>query len=138
MTAASTTWNELTLPWQIALEEAWASWCSGSAGAGAVITDSGGQVVSRGRNRAFALPDGRSPLTGSFVAHAEMNALASLPVGDYSGYTLSTTFEPCLMCAGAIRLSGIPRLAYAADDPVWDGLHDVFAQVPAIARGLAM
>jgi tRNA(adenine34) deaminase len=137
VTDGSKVWEELAPSWRIAFEEAWTSWCSGSAGVGAVITDDGGRVVAQGRSRVFDIPDGRSPLIGTFMAHAEMNALASLPVGDYSGYTLTTTFEPCLMCAGAIRLYGIPQLAYASDDPLWDGLHDVFAQVPAIARRLA-
>jgi tRNA(adenine34) deaminase len=136
MTEASDAWAELSPPWQIAFEEAWASWVAGSAGVGSVITDADGEVVSRGRSRVFDAPDGDSPLAGTFMAHAEMNALAGLPVGKYVGYTLLTTFEPCLMCAGTLRLYRIPHVAYAEDDPVWDGLHDIFSEVPAIARGL--
>lgn len=136
MTDASEAWAELTLPWQIAFEEAWVSWVSGSAGVGSVVTDADGEIVSRGRSRVFDEPDGDSPLAGTFMAHAEMNALANLPVGKYVGYTLLTTFEPCLMCAATLRLYRIPHVDYAADDPVWDGLHDVLSRVPAIARGL--
>jgi tRNA(adenine34) deaminase len=130
-------WAALPECWRVSFEEAWTSWTSGSAGVGSVVADAAGAIVSRGRSRVLDVPDGRSPLAGTYMAHAEMNALAGLPVGDYTGYTIYTTFEPCLMCAGSIRLYGVPHIAYAADDPVWHGLHDVFAAVPAIARRLA-
>jgi tRNA(adenine34) deaminase len=130
-------WAALPECWRASFEEAWTSWASGSAGVGAVVTDGDGAVVSRGRNRVLDVSDGRSPLAGTYMAHAEMNALACLPVGDYTGYTIYTTFEPCLMCAGTIRLYGVPHIAYAAGDPVWDGLHEVFSGVPAVARRLA-
>ena len=137
MIEAAEAWADLALSWQVAFEEAWTSWVSGSAGVGSVVTDAAGEIVSRGRSRVLDVPDGRSPLAGTLMAHAEMNALACLPVGDYEGYTLFTTFEPCLMCAGSLRLYGIPQVAYAADDPVWDGVHEVLSQVPVIARRLA-
>jgi tRNA(adenine34) deaminase len=136
MTNASDAWAELSLPWQIAFEEAWMSWVSGSAGVGSVVIDADGEIVSRGRSRVFDAPDGSSPLAGTFMAHAEMNALANLPVAKYVGYSLLTTFEPCLMCAGTLRIYRIPHVAFASDDPVWDGLYEIFSEVPAIARGL--
>jgi hypothetical protein len=34
------------------------------------------------------------------------------------------------MCASAILPSRIPRVRYAAADPVFDGLHDWFAELP--------
>ena len=43
------------------------------------------------------------------MAHAEMNALARRAVGTYDGHTLFTTFEPCVMCVGTIRIYRIPR-----------------------------
>lgn len=132
MTNASDAWAELSLPWQIAFEEAWMSWVSGSAGVGSVVIDADGEIVSRGRSRVFDAPDGSSPLAGTFMAHAEMNALANLPVGKYVGYSLLTTFEPCLMCAGTLRIYRIPHVAFASDDPVWDGLYEIFSEVPAI------
>ncbi len=134
---AVTSWAALPECWQTSFEEAWTSWASGSAGVGSVVTDAAGAVISRGRSRVLDVPDGRSPLAGTYMAHAEMNALACLPVGDYTGYTIYTTFEPCLMCAGTIRLYRVPHIAYAADDPVWDGLHEVLAGLPAVARQLA-
>ena len=53
MTNASDAWAELSLPWQIAFEEAWMSWVSGSAGVGSVVIDADGEIVSRGRSRVF-------------------------------------------------------------------------------------
>ena len=53
MTNASDAWAELSLPWQIAFEEAWMSWVSGSAGVGSVVVDADGEIVSRGRSRVF-------------------------------------------------------------------------------------
>ena len=127
--SATIAWEALDDGWKASLEEAWRSWCDGSAGVGAAIVDRGGVVVARDRNRRHDpfQPDG---LGGSRVAHAEICALASLPAGNYDGYTLYTTFEPCLMCAGAIIMCHIPRVRYAAADPVFDGLHDWFHTLP--------
>ncbi|MDP9333403.1 MAG: nucleoside deaminase [Actinomycetota bacterium] len=136
MLDAANAWASLDESWRAAFEEAWASYCSGSAGVGAAITDPGGSIVAIGRSRVFDEPDGCTPLAGTFMAHAEMNALACLPVGPYDDYTLYSTFEPCVMCAATMRIYRIPRLLYAADDPVWDGLHDMFATFEPIARAL--
>lgn len=136
MRDATSAWASLDESWRTAFEEAWASYCSGSAGVGAAITNPSGKIVAIGRSRVFDQPDGSAPLAGTFMAHAEMNALACLPVGLYDDYTLYTTFEPCVMCAATIRIYRIPRLVYAADDPVWDGLHDMFETFEPIARAL--
>jgi tRNA(Arg) A34 adenosine deaminase TadA len=133
---AARAWASLDKCWQIAFEEAWKSFASGSAGVGAVITDAQGSIVATGRSRVFDQPDGRTPLAGTFMAHAEMNALACLPVESYQGYTLYSTFEPCVMCAATIRIYRIPRVCYAADDPVWGGMHELFATYEPIARAL--
>jgi tRNA(adenine34) deaminase len=122
---ASKTWDALDDGWKASLEEAWQSWCDGSAGVGAAVVDRHGVVVARDRNRRHD-PWEQSALAGSRIAHAEMCVLSSLPTGSYDGYTLYTTFEPCLMCASAIILCQIPLVRYAADDPVWDGMHDWF------------
>jgi tRNA(Arg) A34 adenosine deaminase TadA len=133
---ATTTWASLDESWRAAFDEAWTSFGSGSAGVGAAITDDTGAIVATGRSRVFDEPDGRSPLAGTFMAHAEMNALACLPVASYAGYTLYSTFEPCVMCAATIRIYRIPRVCYAADDPVWGGMHELFATFEPIARAL--
>jgi tRNA(adenine34) deaminase len=133
MSDAHDAWDALSAPWQACLSEAWASWRAGSAGVGAIVVDDGGDIVARGRNRmldANALP---GVLAGSAIAHAEMNALARLPIGSCKDLTLYTSFEPCLMCASTIIQLQMPRVRYAAADPVFDGLHDWFARLPYAA-----
>jgi hypothetical protein len=56
--------------------------------------------------------------------------LASVPTDCFDDYTLYTTFEPCLMCASAIILCHIPRVHFAAADPLFDGLDDWFRSLP--------
>jgi tRNA(Arg) A34 adenosine deaminase TadA len=131
--SATAAWQALDDGWTAALEEAWRSWCDGSAGVGAAMTDRDGVVIARGRNRRHD-PRGDDGLAGSRIAHAEMCVLAALPDGSFADRTLSTTFEPCLMCASAIVLCAVPRVRYAAADPVWDGLHDWFASLPMAAK----
>lgn len=132
-----TTWSSLSRPWQTAFQAAWASWRSGSLGVGAVITNAYGAIVAVGQNRLMDPPDGPGPLAGIPMAHAEMNALASLPPGDCSGYTLYTTLEPCFMCSATIAGTyHIPRVLFAAHDPWWDGLQEAFRQQLVTARSL--
>ena len=50
--------------------------------------------------------------------HAEMEAIRALPPelwGNTENLVLYTTLSPCLMCLGAILLSGIPRVVYGAE-----------------------
>jgi tRNA(Arg) A34 adenosine deaminase TadA len=118
-------------PWQLALAEAWTSWVGGSAGVGAVISrTSTGDIVAVGRNRMLEPRRDPGVLASTLVAHAEMNALAVLPIGPADDLTLSTTFEPCLMCASTIIQQRIPRVRYAAADPQFDGMHDWFTALP--------
>jgi tRNA(adenine34) deaminase len=126
-------WDALDEPWRAALEEAWASWCAGSAGVGAVVVDRDGVIVARGRNRRHEPRLAEGMLAGTPIAHAEMCAIAALPPGSREGLTLYTTFEPCLMCAGAIMISHIPRVRYAAADPIFDGMHAWFGGLPYAA-----
>jgi tRNA(Arg) A34 adenosine deaminase TadA len=132
---AADVWAALDDGWKASLEEAWQSWCDGSAGVGAAIVDANGVVVATGRNRRLD-PYRRDGLAGSRIAHAEMCALAAIPSASFDDYTLYTTFEPCLMCAGAIIMCHIPRVRYAAADPVFDGLHDWFRSLPFAATRL--
>lgn len=117
-------------PWRVALDEAWLSWRSGCAGVGAVISDSSGRIVSVGRNRMIEPRTEPGVLASTTLAHGEMNVLALLPLGPTDDLVLSTTFEPCLMCASAIVQARIPHVRYAAADPVFDGMHDWFAEFP--------
>jgi tRNA(adenine34) deaminase len=80
---------------------------------GAVIVDSDGNVIGRGRNTREGEDD---PL-----GHAELHAIAEAAkaVGDWRlvGTTMVVTLEPCAMCAGAIVNSRIERLIFGAYDP---------------------
>jgi tRNA(adenine34) deaminase len=103
---------------------------------GAVILDSGGAIVARGRNRREA---DRDP-----TAHAEIVAIraAARAVGDWRlpGMTLVVTLEPCTMCAGAVVDARLARLVYGAADPragavgsLWDVVRDQrLAPVPEV------
>jgi tRNA(Arg) A34 adenosine deaminase TadA len=130
MSEASHAFAALDEPWRAAFNEAWLSWRSGSAGVGAVVSDVDGNLVSVGRNRMIEPRREAGVLASTSLAHAEMNALALLRIGPTDALTISTTFEPCLMCASAIVQFRIPRVRYAAADPVFDGLHDWFAELP--------
>ena len=90
---------------RMALEEARAGEAEGNSPVGSVIVK-GGQVVARGHNTANVDLD--------VTAHAETVALRhggpALGNLDFSGCILYTTFEPCMMCAGAIVFAGVETL----------------------------
>jgi tRNA(adenine34) deaminase len=130
VTGAADALEGLDEPWRLALDEAWRSWRAGCAGVGAVISDSTGRIVSVGRNRMVEERSEPGVLASTALAHGEMNALALLRLGPTEDLVLSTTFEPCLMCASAIVQARIPHVRFAAADPVFDGMHDWFAELP--------
>jgi tRNA(adenine34) deaminase len=130
VSGAKQAYADLDEPWRVALDQAWLSWRSGCAGVGAVISDTTGAIVSVGRNRVIEERVEPGVLASTALAHGEMNALALLPLGPTEDLVLSTTFEPCLMCASAIVQARIPEVRYAAADPVFDGMHDWFASFP--------
>jgi tRNA(adenine34) deaminase len=110
-----------------ALDEARAALGTGDVPIGAVVVDESGAVVGRGRNRREADADP--------TAHAEILALraAAARRGEWrlAGCTLVVTLEPCTMCAGAIVLSRVDRLVFAAYDEkagavgsLWDVVRD--------------
>jgi tRNA(Arg) A34 adenosine deaminase TadA len=102
----------LPTPMRRALELAAEAAAAGEVPVGAVVTR-GGAIVGEGRN---AMRGGLDP-----TAHAEMEAIraaaASTGSGRLDGCDLWVTLEPCAMCAGAIALSRIARLYFAASDP---------------------
>jgi tRNA(adenine34) deaminase len=115
--------EEMGEPMQLALEQAWESFRNGSFPVGAVLVDPGGSVVAIGRNRMgeSSAPDGRLRSTG--LAHAEMDVLVQLPMGDYAGHTLVTTLEPCLLCRSAATMAHVGRVEFLAADSICDGLE---------------
>lgn len=74
----------------------------------------------------------------SEMEHAEMIALRRLeglaePV-DRSQITLYATLEPCLMCFGAILLSGIGTIVYAYEDAMGGGTSCNLEQMPELYK----
>lgn len=94
-----------------ALREAKEASRLGEVPVGAVVVHEG-QVVGRGWNQTELLQDA--------TAHAELLALgaasAALAGWRLEGCTLYTTLEPCCMCAGAIFLTRISKVVWAAPD----------------------
>lgn len=97
----------------IACEEALAAAAAGNYGVGAVLLDARGEVVLRAGNQVF------EPRFAS-EAHAEMVLVsrfeAERPDLAPAGLTLVVSLEPCPMCYARLKLAGIGRVRYLADD----------------------
>ncbi len=95
-----------------AIDEALAARDQGEVPVGAVVVVDE-RIIGRGHNQRERLKDP--------TAHAEMLALTAASAHQSSWRlercTLYVTLEPCAMCAGAIVLARIARLAYGATDP---------------------
>lgn len=115
-------WKELSKPWKACFEEAWKSYCNGSIPIGSVIVSSDGEIISRGRNMIGENIKELRRLSGSKIAHAEMNAIYSSKQG-IGNSTIYSTMEPCVMCFGAIVMNGIKEIYYAARDGVAGGVN---------------
>src|SRR5699024_5640782 len=110
-----------------ALDIASAAEASGDVPVGAVVLDQSGAVIGEGVN---VRERDRDP-----TGHAEMVALraAANSLGRWrlDNCRLIVTLEPCTMCAGAIVLSRVERLVFAAIDEkagavgsLWDVVRD--------------
>jgi len=117
-------WRE---PMLAALAEARAALATGDVPIGAVVLDTQGAVIGRGRN----VREAEADPTG----HAEVVALREVARarGEWrlDGCTLVVTLEPCTMCAGAAVLSRVDRVVFGAFDPkagavgsMWDVVRD--------------
>lgn len=97
---------------QKALDEAARAGERGEVPVGCVIVRNG-RIVGRGHNQRELLQDA--------TAHAEMIAISAAceTIGSWrlDECVIYVTLEPCPMCAGAIVLSRIPKLVFAARDP---------------------
>lgn len=128
-------WNSLSLPWQVALEEAWLAYCSHSRPIGAVMTDMDGQILARGRNRMCPDDNAEGAIHGHVLAHAEINALLAVDFAriDPHGCILYTTVEPCPLCIGAIYMAGVREIHYASRDP-FGGSVNLLGATPYLSR----
>lgn len=124
-------WSSLTKTWQICFEEAWDSYCHGSIPIGAVLVNSNGVIISRGRNRINEKIAPNKQICSNRLAHAEINALLQINSTDsdtFKNCTLYTTTEPCVLCFGAITMSGIRKVRFAATDPIAGGKNLIFSE----------
>gem|GEM_PF-831421 len=94
---------------------------------GSVITDGQGKIISRGRNAIHDTEFKGYPVFGNSIAHAELNALVSMKrIPDdlnVSDYVIYASMEPCVMCFGAIYMSGVKNVVYGMKDAVGGGLN---------------
>jgi tRNA(adenine34) deaminase len=132
-----TSFEALEKPWRTALSLAWEACVEGSVPVGAVLCDGAGEIVASGRNRRSAPDAPPGQLTGSAIAHAEINALATIPFGFYPDHVLYTTVEPCLLCTAALRISHIGTVVFAVEDPLWIGMDRLGEVSPQSARHAA-
>jgi tRNA(Arg) A34 adenosine deaminase TadA len=115
--------TDVEATWRTCFLLAWQSFQGGSVPVGAVLVDSRGNTVSSGRNRSQEPTGPAGHLAGSHIAHAELNALATLPPGEYRDHTLLTTLEPCFLCTAALRHSHVGTVRFAAPDPMVRGIE---------------
>ncbi|HEY1819372.1 MAG TPA: nucleoside deaminase [Trebonia sp.] len=122
--SAACLWAELDEPWREAFRQAWQAVRGGNIGVGACASTPEGEIVHASRNRVNDQDGPHGEIFGSSLAHAEMNVLARLGFRRYRGLVLTTTLQPCLQCAGAIRLARIGTVRFAGHDRYWDGYHE--------------
>ena len=128
-------WAGLDEPWREAFRQGWAAVRGGNIGVGACASTADGEIVRASRNRVNERDGPPGEIFGSSLAHAEMNVLARLGFRRYKELVLTTTLQPCLQCAGAIRMArpGIGTVRFAGHDAYWDGYHD-FAKLAVRER----
>ncbi len=106
---------------QQALTQAQAAFEADEVPVGAIIVNKG-RVIAAAHNQTVALKDG--------TAHAEMLAITQAAefIGDWrlERCTLFVTLEPCVMCAGAIVNSRVPRVVFGAFDPKGGAVGSVY------------
>jgi tRNA(Arg) A34 adenosine deaminase TadA len=122
--SAAELWAALDEPWREAFRQAWAALRSGTIAVGACASNPDGTIIRAARNRVFDTDSPPGEIYGSALAHAETNVLARLEYRRYSNLVLTTTLEPCLQCAAAIRLGPIGTVRFAGADIYWEGSHD--------------
>jgi len=111
-------WNEITSTWQRCFELAWETMRDGSKPIAALVIDENGEIIAEGKNAVYSEYSGAT-VSYNEIAHAEVNALGKIDNRVHTSrapYTLYSTLEPCPLCTGALYMSSIKNLAYAAKD----------------------
>jgi len=116
---------------EMAIEEARAAYTAGEFPVGCILVYQD-RVLARGRRI------GTVGAHRNEVDHAEMVALRQLSKMETripaERITLFSTLEPCLMCYGAIILSGIKTLVYALEDVMGGGTSCDLAKLNPLYR----
>jgi tRNA(adenine34) deaminase len=113
-------WSSLSEAWKECFEQAWISYCNGSFPIGAAITDENGAVISTGRNKVYEQIHEEGQVCSNKIAHAEINAILKIDNLETNKnrkkYSIYSTMEPCALCFGAIVMSSIKNIHFAAGD----------------------
>jgi len=130
----TTFWESLSTPWRVCLDEAWTAYCAGSIPIGAAVFSPDGTLLGRGRNR-INEPPAACVVSGSPLAHAEINALLSVDLHNLDPHPLIlyTTTEPCPLCMGALYMSRLRTCCYASRDP-YGGSANLLGATPYLSR----
>jgi creatinine deaminase len=95
---------------QKALEEAKAAQATGGGQPYGAVLVRGHEIISTGRNRMIENNDPTS--------HAEIEALRAAGLREtFSGMVMYASAFPCLMCAGAMVMLGVPKVIVGAGWP---------------------
>jgi tRNA(adenine34) deaminase len=110
---------------EAAMEEAHHAYVKKTYPVGALIVGPDGKIISRGHNHVY------SKGNGDFTAHAEVEAIREagpllMQKGNFENCRLYTTWEPCLMCCGAILLARIKHVIWVMDDDLHGGLRRLY------------
>ena len=124
LTSAARMWAELDEAWLVAFGQAWEALRSGNIAVGACIATPDGEIIRAARNRVADTSAPVGEVFGTALAHAEINVLARMPFRGRRDLVLTTTLEPCLQCAAAIRLGRVAVVRFAGADRYWDGCHE--------------
>lgn len=128
-------WVDLAAPWQACLEEAWSAYCAGSKPIGAVVVDKDGEIISRGRNHLRDDAANAGEVYRNELAHAELNALVKishLSKNTLHQSILYTILQPCPLCFGALYMSGVRELRFAARD-AYAGSDNLLGKTPYLS-----
>ncbi len=118
---------------QLALSEARTALAEGEFPVGCVLV-ANGEVLARGRRQHSGSGHPNE------LDHAEIVALRRLwemnPGHSLADLTLYCTLEPCLMCYGALLLSGVRRIVYGYEDVMGGGLAVDLARLTPLYAGM--
>jgi tRNA(Arg) A34 adenosine deaminase TadA len=130
-------WSDLSEPWKSCFEGTWEAYCVGSVPIGSVVVDGDGKIIARGRNHIEDENFVQNRVNAHKLAHAELNALLSIRGNEVDPRVCAiyTFVEPCPQCLGAIYISGVRKIYYAARDP-YAGSLDLLGTTPYLSRKL--